>query len=75
MVEAFGRKDFKQISTKIGSVTIEELTDTIKSTKGYTPAFDASRAVRLDKTTKFKLGKRVIAAIRREFGGHAVVKK
>ncbi len=75
MIDAFSREDFQNISTEISSVTIQELTDTIKSINGYAPAFEVARKIRLDKSSKFQLGKRVIAAIRREFGGHAVVKK
>ncbi|MGB0757279.1 MAG: NADP-dependent phosphogluconate dehydrogenase [Patescibacteria group bacterium] len=75
MVDAFSRKDFKKIKTDIGSVTLQELTDTVRSVKAYAPAFEVARKIRLDKTKKFTLGKRVIAAIRREFGGHAVRKK
>lgn len=75
MVDALGRKDFKNISTDIGSVTLEELTDTVRSVKGFAPAFEVAREIRLDKGKKFTLGKRIIAAIRREFGGHGVVKK
>jgi len=72
---ALKRPDFKNISPKIGSVTIEELKKTSKSVKGYAPAFEIATKIRQDKSKKFILGKRVIAATRREFGGHAVKKK
>jgi len=72
---ALKRPDFKNISSKIGSVTIKELNDTVKSVKGYAPAFKVATKIRRDKSTKFILGKRLIAATRREFGGHAIVKK
>lgn len=73
--DALDRPDFKKISPKIGSVTIEELNNTKKAVKGYAPAFDVSTKIRKDKSKKFVLGKKTIAAIRREFGGHAVEKK
>ena len=72
---ALKRPDFENISPKIGSVTIEELKKTAKSVKGYAPAFEIATQIRKDKSNKFILGKRVIAATRREFGGHAVKKK
>jgi len=72
---ALKRPDFKNISPKIESVTIEELKKTAKSVKGYAPAFEIATKIRKDKSKKFILGKRVIAATRREFGGHAVKKK
>ena len=72
---ALKRSDFKDISPNIGSVTIEELRKTKKAVKGYAPAFEIATKIRLDKSKKFILGKRTIAAIRREFGGHAVKKK
>lgn len=73
--EALRRKDFKKIGTAIGSVTINELQATKKSVKGYAPAFDVAVRIRKDKSKKFSLGKRTIAAVRNEFGGHKVVKK
>ena len=72
MVSGMERKDFKDISTQIGSVTIAELRDTVKSINGYAPAFEVAVKTRQDTSKKFALGKRVIAATRREFGGHAV---
>lgn len=72
---ALNRPDFKNIGTKIGSVTIKELNDTVNSVKGYAPAFKVATKIRKDKSKKFNLGKRVIAATRREFGGHAIVNK
>lgn len=71
---ALNRPDFKKIKTKIGSVTIDELQKTKKAVKGYAPAFDVAVKIRKDKTNKFRLGKRIIAAVRKEFGGHAVEK-
>jgi len=74
--KALNRKDFNRIGTEIGSVTIVELNDTKNAVKGYTPAFDVAVKVRKDKKKKrFTLGKRTIAAVRQEFGGHAVNKK
>ncbi|MCH8003259.1 MAG: NADP-dependent phosphogluconate dehydrogenase [Nanoarchaeota archaeon] len=72
---ALKRPDFNNISPKIGSVTIDELKKTAKSIKGYAPAFEIATKIRQDKSKKFILGKKVIAATRREFGGHAVKKK
>ena len=72
MVAGLTRKDFKDISTQIGSVTIAELQDTAQSINGYAPAFEVAVKTRQDTSKKFALGKRVIAATRREFGGHAV---
>lgn len=72
---ALNRPNFNNIKPKIGSVTIKELQDTKKAVKGYTPAFDAAVRVRKDKSRKFSLGKRIIAAVRKEFGGHVVEKK
>ena len=69
------RPDFKKISPKIGSVTIDELKKTAKSVKGYAPAFDVATKIRQDKSKRFILGKKTIAAIRWEFGGHAVKRK
>lgn len=71
---ALSRADFKNIGTEIGSVTIGELRQTVKAVKGFAPAFKVATDIREDKSKKFKLGKRTIAAVRREFGGHAVVK-
>ena len=71
---ALKRSDFKTIGSKIGSVTIEELQNTKKAVKGYAPAFDVAVKIRKDKSRKFILGKRTIAAVRNEFGGHKVVK-
>jgi len=56
-------------------VTIQELNATKNDVKGYTPAFDVAVKVRRDKNKKrFSLGKRTIAAVRKEFGGHVVKK-
>jgi 6-phosphogluconate dehydrogenase len=75
-VMAMQRPDFKKISTKINSVTIEELEHTVKSVRGFAPGFEKARQIRCcTPDRKFGLGKRIIAAIRREFGGHAVTKK
>ena len=76
--KALNRKDFKNIKTEIGSVTIQELQDTKKAVKGYAPAFDIAVKIRKTKgkqENKFKLGKRTISAVRNEFGGHKVSKK
>jgi len=76
---ALKRPDFNKISPNISSVTIKELNDTKKSIKGFTPAFDVATKIRKDssnqKDKEFLLGKKTIAAIRREFGSHAVTKK
>ena len=72
MVMGLARKDFKTISTEIGSVTMEELQETVQAVQGFAPAFETAVATRRDTSKKFALGKRVIAATRREFGGHAV---
>jgi 6-phosphogluconate dehydrogenase len=71
---ALSKGDFSKISPKVGSVTIDELVNTKRAVKGYAPGFDAAVRIRRDKSGKFILGKRMIAAIRREFGGHAVRK-
>lgn len=73
--KALNRSDFNKIGTKIDSVTLAELQKTKNETKAFTPAFDAAAKVRKDKSSKFKLGKRLIAAVRNEFGGHDVKKK
>ncbi len=72
--KALKREDFKDIGVEIGSVTIEELQQTKTSVKGYAPAFDVAVKVRKDKSNEFSLGKRTIAAVRNEFGGHEVKK-
>jgi|TARA_Y100000310_G_C20683497_1_gene817515 6-phosphogluconate dehydrogenase len=72
---ALKRPDFKNIGPKISSVTIEELKKTAKSVKGDAPAFDVATKIRQDRSKRLVLGKRVIAATRREFGGHEVKKK
>ncbi|MBT7237634.1 NAD(P)-binding domain-containing protein [Candidatus Woesearchaeota archaeon] len=72
---ALRREDFKEISSDIGSVTINELEATKKAVNGYAPAFDEAVKVRKSQDGKFILGKRVISAVRNEFGGHAVKKK
>ena len=72
---ALRRPDFKHIGTDIGSVTIEELQETKEAVDGYAPAFDVAVKIRKSKGDKFSLGKRVISAVRNEFGGHAVEKK
>ncbi|AJF61322.1 TPA: NADP-dependent phosphogluconate dehydrogenase [Candidatus Woesearchaeota archaeon] len=73
-VKAVSRKDFGKIKPAIGSVTIDELIRTKNAVKGYAPAFDAAVKIRKDKSRKFALGKRTIAAVRKEFGGHEVEK-
>lgn len=72
---ALKRPDFNELSQKIGSVTIEELKRTKNAVSAYAPAFDVAAKIREDKSNRFVLGKKTIAAIRREFGGHAVEKK
>ncbi len=72
--DAITRGDFEELSPKIGSVTIEELKKTKEATAAYAPAFDVAVRIREDESGKFALGKKAIAAIRREFGGHEVVK-
>ncbi len=69
---ALGKPDFSDIEPKIGSVTIEELERTKNAVGGYAPAFDVATAIRKDTSGNFVLGKRLIAAVRNEFGGHAV---
>ncbi len=71
---ALRRKDFKKIGTEIGSVTIKELQQTKKSVKGNAPAFDVAVKIRKSKSGGFMLGKRLISAVRNEFGGHKVKK-
>ncbi|MBI2451717.1 NADP-dependent phosphogluconate dehydrogenase [Candidatus Pacearchaeota archaeon] len=76
---AVKRNDFNEISPNISSVTIKELNNTKKSVKGYAPAFDVATKIRKSSMNKedkkFLLGKKTIAAIRREFGRHEVRKK
>jgi 6-phosphogluconate dehydrogenase len=72
---ALKRPGFKDVGSSIGSVTIEELQNTKNSVKGYAPAFDVAVKIRKDKSRKFVLGKRIIAAVRNEFGGHAIERK
>ena len=43
---ALKRHDFKDISPKIGSVTINELEKTAKSINGYAPAFEVAAKIR-----------------------------
>lgn len=74
--KALNRSDFNKIGTEIGSITIRELQETKKSVKGYAPAFDVAVKTRKDKDKKrFALGKRIISAVRNEFGGHDFKKK
>ena len=72
---ALSRPDFKNISSKIDSVTIDELRQTVSGVKGYAPAFEVATKIRRQQIPKFNFGKQVIAAVRREFGGHSVKKK
>lgn len=77
-VDALERPDFHKLKPDIGSVTLEELTATVRAveTKGHAKAFEQARSIRLSpKKDDFVLGKRIIAGIRREFGGHGVTKK
>lgn len=55
-------------------MTIDELLKTVKAVNGYTLAFNTVVKIRQDKSKKFSLGKKTIAAIRNEFGGHKVKK-
>jgi len=71
---ALQRSDFNKIKPEINSVTIAELLNTVKAVNGYAPAFKEAVKIRKDKSTKFKLGKKTIAAVRNEFGGHKVKK-
>ncbi|NQV91875.1 NADP-dependent phosphogluconate dehydrogenase [Candidatus Woesearchaeota archaeon] len=73
--KALRRPDFNEIGTEIGSVTIGELQHTKEAVKGYAPAFDVAVKIRQSSGENFELGKRVISAVRNEFGGHAVEKK
>jgi 6-phosphogluconate dehydrogenase len=73
--EALSKPGFSKIGTKIGSVTIGELNSTKREVKGYAPAFDVAVRIRRDKSGRFKLGKRTIAAVRKEFGGHKVERR
>ncbi|MAG73216.1 6-phosphogluconate dehydrogenase [archaeon] len=72
---ALRRKDFKNIGTEISSVTTEELEATVKSVKGHALAFEQAVKERKSRKNHFVLGKRVISAVRNEFGGHTVNKK
>jgi len=72
--EALKRPDFAEIGALISSVTIDELKATKQAVKGLTPAFDEAVKIREDKGNDFLLGKKLIAAVRKEFGGHAVKK-
>jgi 6-phosphogluconate dehydrogenase len=74
-VLALGRKDFGKIKGEIRGVTMKELKDTKKAVGGYLPAFDQAVKIRKDslrRSRKLLLGKKMIAAIRREFGGHSI---
>ena len=75
VAKSLSRKDFEKIGRHITSVTTEELVKTKKRLKAFLPAFDAAVQVRRSKNQKFKFGKRLIAALRREFGGHEVKEK
>ncbi|MDA3813182.1 MAG: NADP-dependent phosphogluconate dehydrogenase [Candidatus Cloacimonetes bacterium] len=72
--KALSRSDFEKIGTRIGSVTIDELKATKEAVKGFTPAFDEAVKVRQMEGNNFLLGKRIIAAVRNEFGGHKIEK-
>ncbi len=73
--KALQREDFDQIGTHIGSVTIDELKKTVESVNGFAPAFNSAVKIREDESDNFSLGKRTIAAVRNEFGGHAFKRK
>ena len=53
---------------------MDKLVKTVRDSKGFSPAFNSSVKVRKDKTSKFQLGKKTIAAVRNEFGGHEIKK-
>jgi len=53
--KALERPDFKKISPKIDSVTIDELRKTVAAVKAYAPAFSAAVAVRRDQTKSSRL--------------------
>ena len=72
--KALRRDDFNRISPEIGSVTIDELEDTVKSVRGHAMAFEHAVKERRSRKNHFVLGKRTIAAVRNEFGGHKVKK-
>jgi len=72
---ALSRKDFKDIEPKINSVTLQELKQTVDAIKGNAPSFRVAAQMRQDTSNSFILGKKIIAAVRREFGGHVVEKK
>lgn len=74
-VQASQRKGFANIRPEIGSVTLEELQKTVRALHADAPAFQAAVGVRRGKNGKMREGKRLIAAIRAEFGGHAVQRK
>lgn len=71
---ALKRPDFKKIAPRIDSVTMEELQKTILTVKGDAPAFVAAVKTRKDQSKRLMAAKRLIAATRREFGGHGVKK-
>ncbi|MEK6949436.1 MAG: NADP-dependent phosphogluconate dehydrogenase [Nanoarchaeota archaeon] len=74
-VSALKRPDFRDILPVNKSVTLNELKKTVNAVEGYAPAFEIATRTRLDKSNRFILGKRLTAAVRREFGGHAVEKE
>ncbi len=75
-VDALEQDDFDELSPRIGSVTLEELTKTVQAVDATdaAQAFMHARDVRLSPDDQFVLGKKIIAGIRREFGGHGVTK-
>lgn len=72
--QALSRPDFAEIKALINSVTIDELKATKQAVQGFTPAFDEAVKIREDEGNDFLLGKKMIAAVRKEFGGHTVKK-
>ncbi|MBI3963462.1 MAG: NADP-dependent phosphogluconate dehydrogenase [Candidatus Kerfeldbacteria bacterium] len=71
---ALGRPDFQKLSDVIGSVTTQELERTRRAVGTPAPAFAAAVRERRSRSPKLRFSRRLIAAIRREFGGHAVKK-
>lgn len=71
---ALSRRDFRAIKPIITSQTTMELIQTVRDVKTPTPAFDASVRARKDSRRRTAMARRVINAIRREFGGHRIVK-
>lgn len=71
---ALSRPDFQKLSDVIGSVTTQELERTRRAVGTPAPVFAAAVRERRSRSPKLRFSRRLIAAIRREFGGHAVKK-